>query len=153
MGVAGFDTVTDDGMDHMATNTKKRMSDEHKAALAAGRTMGRAVKRYLEALETNRPKRGRKRTKDSITARLEAIEDALTSADPVKRVSLIQERLDLQDELASMDNTIDMGELEDGFAEVAKAYSESKGLSYTAWREAGVPADVLRRAGISRSGR
>jgi hypothetical protein len=140
-------------MDHMAANTKKKMTDEHKAALAAGRTMGRAVKRYLEALETNRPKRGRKRTKESISNRLEAIEESLPTADAVKRVSLIQERLDLQDELASMDNAIDMSELEDGFVEVAKAYSESKGLSYTAWREAGVPADILRRAGISRSGR
>jgi hypothetical protein len=129
------------------------MTDEHKAALAAGRTMGRAVKRYLEALETNRPKRGRKRTEQSITSRLEAIEETLPNADPVKRVSLIQERLDLQDELESMGNTIDMGALEDEFVEVAKAYSESKGLSYTAWREAGVSAEVLRRANISRSGR
>ncbi len=137
----------------MAAKTKKRMSDEHKAALAAGRAMGRSVKRYLEALESNRPKRGRKRTKDSITARLEAIEEALTTADAVKRVNLIQERLDLQDELASMEQVVDISELEDAFVEVAKAYSESKGLSYTAWREAGVPADVLRRAGISRSGR
>jgi hypothetical protein len=140
-------------MDDMAANTKKRMTEEHKAALAAGRTMGRSVKKYLEALETNRPKRGRKRTEQTITARLDAIESALPDADPVKKVSLIQERINLQDELASMEHTVDMAALEEEFAEVAKAYSESKGLSYTAWREAGVPADVLRRAGITRSGR
>ncbi len=137
----------------MAPTKKKQMSAEHKAALAAGRTMGRAVKNYLEALETNRPKRGRKRTTDSINARLDAIENALPDADPVRRVSLIQERLDLQSELEHMDATVDLSALEDNFVEVAKAYSESKGLSYAAWREAGVPADVLRRASISRSGR
>ena len=31
------------------------------------------------------------------------------------------------------------------------AYSERKGISYAAWREIGVPAAVLKRAGISRS--
>ncbi|MDQ1502388.1 MAG: hypothetical protein QOD57_115, partial [Actinomycetota bacterium] len=37
------------------------MSDEHKQALAEGRDQGRGVRLYLEALEKNRPKRGRKR--------------------------------------------------------------------------------------------
>ncbi len=37
----------------MATSksTKSGMTDEHKAALAEGRNQGRAVRRYLEALE------------------------------------------------------------------------------------------------------
>ena len=35
--------------------TRSTMSDEHKAALAEGRDQGRAVRRYLEALETSRP--------------------------------------------------------------------------------------------------
>src|SRR5689334_9539098 len=46
----------------MAPKKKTRaMSDEHKAALAEGRAQGRAVRLYLEALEANKPKRGRKR--------------------------------------------------------------------------------------------
>ena len=32
----------------------------------------------------------------------------------------------------------------------AKGYSERKGISYAAWREAGVPAATLKAAGISR---
>ena len=36
------------------------MSDAHKEALAEGREQGRAVRRYLEALEANKPRRGRK---------------------------------------------------------------------------------------------
>jgi len=54
------------------------MSDAHKAALAEGRAQGRAVRRYLEALEAHKPKRGRKRTPDSVKKRLTAIETALT---------------------------------------------------------------------------
>ena len=49
---------------------KRSMSDDHKAALAAGRNEGRAVRRYLEALEAHKPKRGRKRTPESIEKRL-----------------------------------------------------------------------------------
>jgi hypothetical protein len=33
----------------------------------------------------------------------------------------------------------------------ASAYSARKGISYAAWRELGVEAAVLKRAGISRS--
>src|SRR6266545_2885493 len=58
------------------------MSDEHKAALAEGRDQGRAVRRYLEALEAHRPRRGRKRTPDSMKKRLDSVEKALPSADP-----------------------------------------------------------------------
>ena len=46
----------------------------------------------------------------------------------------------------------EIGELEAGFVAVAKLYSERKGLTYAAWREAGVDARVLKQAGISRSG-
>ena len=35
------------------------------------------------------------------------------------------------------------------FAECARAYGERKGISYAAWREIGVSAPVLKRAGIS----
>ncbi|GIU89637.1 MAG: hypothetical protein KatS3mg010_0736 [Acidimicrobiia bacterium] len=53
------------------------MSDDHKAALAEGRNQSRAVSRYLDALEANRPKRGRKRTADSVKKRLAAVEAEL----------------------------------------------------------------------------
>ena len=72
------------------------MSDEHKAALAEGRAQGRAVRLYLEALEANKPKRGRKRTPDSIKKRLDTIAAELTTADPLKRLQLTQEQLDLE---------------------------------------------------------
>ena len=55
------------------------MSDTHKAALAEGREQGRAVRRYLEALEAHKPRRGRKRTPESMEKRLAAIEDDVAS--------------------------------------------------------------------------
>jgi hypothetical protein len=129
------------------------MTAEHKAALAQGRTQGRAVRVYLEALAANRPKRGRKRTPESIKARLDRVEKELTDADPLRRLQLVQERLDLQAELEASADKVDLSALESQFVAAAKGYSERKGISYAAWREAGVPAATLKAAGISRSGR
>ena len=135
----------------MATKKTRTMTDEHKAAIAAGRTESRAVKAYLEALETNRPKRGRKRTPDSVNARLATIDAQLADADVVKRLTLVQERLDLLAELERMSTTVDISAAEAEFIAAAKAYGERKGISYSAWREVGVSPAVLKLAGISRA--
>ncbi len=131
--------------------TNRTMSDSHKAALAEGRAQGRAVRLYLEALETSKPKRGRKRTRDSVAKRLAAVEAQLESADPVKRLQLSQERLDLQAELSAEEETIDLAGIEAEFVAAAKPYSDRKGITYAAWREIGVPASTLKTAGITRS--
>ena len=136
----------------MATKRERTpMSDEHKAALAEGRNQGRAVRRYLEALEAHKPKRGRKRTAESMQKRLDRIDVELVKADPLKRLQLIQERLDLKNELDNLDAKVDLSGIEDDFVKAAAAYSDRKGISYAAWRELGVEAAVLKRAGISRS--
>ena len=129
---------------------KSKMTDEHKAALAAGRAEGRAVRAYLEALDQHRPKRGRKRTPDSVNARLAKIDTELVSADPMTRLSLVQERLDLLSEMESLTTTVDLTALESDFVKSAKGYGERKGISYAAWREVGVSAATLKAAGISR---
>lgn len=126
------------------------MSDEHKAALAEGRAQGRAIRAYLEALETHRPRRGRKRTPESMRKRLQRIDTELETADPMRRLHLVQERLDLEGELSAADAKVDLTALEEEFVQAAKAYSQRKGISYAAWRELGVSAATLRAAGISR---
>jgi hypothetical protein len=134
-----------------AKKTSKRMSDEHKAALAEGRAQGRAIRDYLEALETHRPKRGRKRTPESIKKRLERVETELFDADPIRRVALIQERMDLENELDAADGGVDLVALERDFVRFAREYSARKGISYNAWREVGVSPATLRAAGITRA--
>lgn len=141
-------------MDSMAPKKnapKKPMTDAHKAALAEGRAQGRAVRNYLEGLEANRPKRGRKRTPQSIKKRLDTINEQIDEVSPLKRVQLIQERMNLEAELASGDRSANLQELEAEFVANAKSYAERKNISYQAWRELGVPASVLSSAGISRS--
>ncbi len=126
------------------------MTDEHKAALAVGRAESKVVRDYLDALRANKPKRGRKRTTDSIKRRLGEIEKELAGADPLNEVKLVQERMDLEVELENMDGGVDMGSLETEFVSVAKNYSARQGISYAAWRAVGIEPSVLQKAGISR---
>jgi hypothetical protein len=88
------------------------MSDEHKAALAKGRMEGRVVRDYLEGLRATKPKRGRKRTPETIQKRLDAIDVELASASPLDELLLVQERRDLEAELAAKSDAIDMDALE-----------------------------------------
>ena len=109
------------------------------------------MRAYLEALEAHKPKRGRKRTPDSMRKRLDVIDSTIDDADPMSRLQMVQERMDLVAALDAAEATVDLTALEDGFAEAAKAYGARKGISYAAWREVGVPAAALKRAGITRA--
>lgn len=131
---------------------RRRMSDAHKKALAEGRKLGQAVREYLEALDEHRPKRGRRRTPDSIQKRLDAIAERLRTARPLERVQLAQERIDLRSELQKLSVKVDLSKLEAKFVKSAKDYAQRKGISYAAWREAGISAEVLKKAGITRGG-
>lgn len=128
------------------------MSDEHKEALAQGRRESKAIKSYLEALAARKP--GRPLNSDGLNKRMEKVNEKLESSqDPLEKVELIQTKLDIEKALADLGDTQDLTSLERGFVDNASAYSERKGVSYTAWREIGVPAVVLRRAGIKQTRR
>jgi hypothetical protein len=127
------------------------MSSGHKAALARGRAESASVRHYLEALETSKPKRGRKRTPASIDKRLSAIENQLGTADALSKLHLLQEQKDLSDERSRVAQVKDLSALEKQFIKVAKSYGERKGITYGTWRSAGVSASVLQSAGISRA--
>lgn len=124
---------------------RKKMSEDEKTAR-------KAVKDYLSAVEANKPRRGRKRTPDSINKRLAAIDTEMAESSALKKLELAQERLDLEGELERMDDTVDLESLESAFVEHARSYGEQKGISYGAWREVGVSAATLKSAGISRAG-
>jgi hypothetical protein len=131
----------------------KKMSDDHKAALAKGREQGRKVRAYLAALDVER-KPGRKLDRDGAQRRIDEIQARIDGeADPAKRVELIQKRLDLEHRLVALQDEPDLEALEADFVDAAAEYSERKGITYTAWREAGVPAATLKAAGVPRTRR
>lgn len=128
------------------------MSKEHKDALAEGRRQSRAIKAYLSTLQSKRP--GRPVTKESLQTRHDRVTKQISeSKDPLDSVKLMQTKLDIEAQMARMGDSQSAGELEKGFVEYAKGYSDRKGISYTAWRQVGVPASVLREAGIKETRR
>jgi len=123
------------------------MSKQHKEALAQGRLEARSIKAYLNALDARRP--GRPVTKESLEQRLSRVNSKLEAeADSLKRLDLMQSKADIEQALGSADQGSNLEELTKGFVSHAKTYSERKGISYTTWRQFGVPAEVLRKAGI-----
>lgn len=127
------------------------MTEEHKVALAQGRRESKAIKSYLEAITVPK-RRGRPVTPELLEARIAALDDkVLAERDPLARVDLYQARIDAQAALDSMTATIDLDALEVGFIACAASYSERKGITWPAWREAGVSSAVLTAAGVRRT--
>ena len=131
---------------------RRTTSDEHKAALAEGREQGSgwhgATWRRWSRIVRSGAESGRRRASPSAWR---PSTSSLPAADPLNRLHLVQERLDLERELASSgDNGADLEEREGAFVEVAAAYGERKGLTYEAWRSVGVAPRVLKAAGIGR---
>jgi hypothetical protein len=129
----------------------RKVTDEHKAAMALGRDQGRVIGDYLRALETKHPGRGYRRSPEKLAARLAVIEEMIPSAESTKRLALLQERISLRSTLAEVQVSDDLSALEERFIATAKDFSERKGITYAAWRDFGVKPEVLKRAGITRS--
>jgi len=129
----------------------RKLSASHKAALAQGRTMSATVDRYLAAVNTPK-RRGRKVTKATLEQRLVQAQTQVKTATGVDKVIAAQNVRDLRAKLAqaSVSSDADLKSLEAAFVKVAKQFGENRGISYGAWRAAGVSADVLRKAGVPR---
>jgi len=130
---------------------RRGMSAAHKAALAQGRRESRAINKYLDALKAGRGKRGRKRTPSSIEARLSKISRTFEDASPMQQLELTQERMNLEIEKTRLETRADLSALEKEFISVAKGYAARRGISYSAFRSMGVPADVLAKANVRRT--
>jgi len=130
----------------------RRLSASHKRALAEGRTMSATVDRYLSAVNTPK-RRGRKVSKSSLQSRLADARVRAKSATGVDKVLAAQEVRDLQARVAALDASggEDIKSLEAAFVKIAKRFGENRGIGYGAWRDAGVPAQVLKRAGVART--
>ena len=125
------------------------MTQSHQLALKVGRERGQIVRRYLKAIESAKPRRGRPVTPEGLRKSIEKIDaDLATEKDPLRKLDLVQSKIKKQKDLEEFESPIDMVALENEFIRVAKDYNDSKQLSPEAWLELGVPREVLRRAGI-----
>lgn len=88
-----------------------------------------------------------------VEAELEEASRELESAVGIPRLDLLQRREDLARQLDDLSGLDVADELEQAFVAVAASYSERKGISYSTWREFGVPKAVLDKAGVVRTRR
>lgn len=111
------------------------------------------MRAYLDALEAHQPKRGRSRSPERLAERKAAVDAELKTGvrKVLKRLELMQERRRLSEALIRLETAPSIEDAEARFVEHAAAFSERKGISYMTWREFGVPAAVLTRAGITRT--
>ena len=133
--------------------TKKAIPMARTKMTEAEKTEVAAVRDYLKALEQNAPRRGRRRTPESVERQLAVLEGEMEGASVTKRLDLIQQRIDLEADLETLQQagSVDLSALEAGFATHAAAYGGRRGISYAAWREVGVSSTTLKSAGIRRS--
>lgn len=107
------------------------------------------VKRYLILLGTQRKK---PTPEDMATTRrkLESVEERITRCtDPLVRLGLHQEAIDLQDALTRQEfEEGDFEQIEQEFIERVAEWAKRKRISYEVLRTAGVSAAVLRQAGM-----
>jgi hypothetical protein len=129
----------------------KTLSDAQKAAMAEGRREARIVEGYLSSLERKQVHRGR-RSGAEIARELDRVNGELQHAAAMDRLALLQAREDLQREALEVAPEDD-AELEAQFIAIVRTYGERKGISYSTWREIGVPKGVLEAAGIPRTRR
>lgn len=128
------------------------MTPEHKEAIRQGRKESSAVKAYLEVLSAGSTPR-RAADPSAIQRRLKVVEERLAvESNRLKQLELTQQKLNLASALAATSGDSDEGKLREEFIKVAAAYGRRQGISYKAWRAVGVPAGVLKQAGISRAG-
>lgn len=140
------------------------LSPEAKASQGEKMTRTKTVSRYLQFLADGGTGDGAititgvgdakyKKTTDPVEIQ-EAIvrERAKLQEMPIgaKRLVALQKIRDME---AAFDRLVDSpngASPEAAFVEVARAYSDENGIDYGTWRDAGVPARVLKLAGIER---
>ena len=127
-------------MTDLMTKPTKVLTDEHRAAMSLGSIQANAVRTYLTSIQSAEPVR--RPTKSAA----ELQELLANSTDPMERLRLrpqLREALEMESKTSSS--------LTAKFIEHAAAFGARFGITYADWREEGVPASVLKKAGIGRS--
>ena len=110
-----------------------------------------AVRAFLTAFRAPAP---RAVNRHVLARRLARLDDALTgTADPLRRLDLLEARRRTRAALQAADAAEQrpdpVAATEPGFIEHAACWAARTGVAYAAFRAAGVPAGLLRSAGIT----
>jgi hypothetical protein len=126
-----------------------RRKAERAAERGVRRAETNAVAAYLTGLKGPRPSGSSKAKREGLMRRRAQVEQWISEErSPIREVELIQQRLDIDAQLSQLDQAARLPELEEAFVKVAASWAKRSGITAAALREAGVPASVLKRAGL-----
>jgi hypothetical protein len=108
------------------------------------------VDKYLRELATGKyHRRGPRKTDPvAIQAELDEVNARIERSQGVEKLMLVEERRKLEQLLTGRADSEAFAQLEAEFITIAKAFSDARHISYESWRELGVPARALIKAGI-----
>lgn len=115
-----------------------------------------AIVSYLAAIDRKnapKPRGGRRRTTESIGRDITTCEQTIASTmDPIRKLHATQELLNLQHEaeqIASDEYYADPTNFEADFIAHLSGYADRNAITASALRRVGVPARVIREAGLT----
>jgi hypothetical protein len=127
----------------------RRKAERPAAERGVRRAETNAVAAYLTALKGPRPSGSAKAKREGLMRRRAQVEQWIAEeSSPIREVELIQQRLDIDAQLAQIDQAARLPELEEAFVNVAASWAQRSGVTAAALREVGVSASVLKRAGV-----
>lgn len=129
------------------TAAKKRTPTQKKQVIAA-KTEAQRISHYLRALETKKG-RGPKKSPEVIERRLGEAKAKVPTSTGLRRLQAVQKVRNLERELAILSPNGSIEQYEKDFIASAKSYSQKNNIDYGSWRAVGVPARVLKKAGIA----
>lgn len=115
-----------------------KMTDEAKENIATGQKAMRVVDTYLTFIDQRKP--GRRVDRDLLEMR---IKDEKNLAHKVILIAQMHEAIRREDE------RLKEQEWEDEFVKYAPWFSDQHNITYAVWREMGVSAKILSKAGIT----
>jgi tRNA A37 N6-isopentenylltransferase MiaA len=108
-----------------------------------------SIEAYLQFCSQNRPQRGRPRDLSKLERELELIVKTLEdekSMSRVTRLRLLNQKLQLENKLSDLRLTQEQkGKLEEDFLTELESFQEKHQIDLQAWKEMGVPKDVIRK--------
>jgi hypothetical protein len=142
----------------LATATMEAKAPDRRSSPEAVsyRAEGKIIRDYLNALDARAEldgRRGPRITPERIQGKIDSINEQLVHAKGVNKLQLVQAKLNLERQLGDLDSSEDLEDLEEQFTAVVARWAERKGISYSALRAVGVPAAVLRTAGVTETRR
>lgn len=127
----------------------RKQAATHKQALFDAKSESQKISHYLRALENRKKGRGPRKNPDVLERRIASLQVYVKEATGLRRLQAVQRIRNMQREQSELADAGNFGKFEADFIASAKSYSEKNGIDYGSWREVGVDAAVLKKAGIA----